>query len=123
MIGGWNARMANALRQWGVVAENAYNWFNPQPNFKNKALLALETAENVVSQIDQIAGEVLSVQDSIKEIGDQQKELNAALSQTTNSKQGKDSPEAEKIKEAETASTTASTSPVIPQSAERKPNS
>lgn len=100
IIGSWNAKIGNALRKWGEVGEKAYGWMNPQPNFQNKFFTALETAENVVSQVDSIASEVLSAQETIKQLGSQKKELDESMKQSDNSKQGKEAPEAKKVKEA-----------------------
>jgi methyl-accepting chemotaxis protein len=115
IVGSWIAGIGNALRKFGEVSDRAYQWMNPQPNFQNKFFTALETAENVVSQVDAIASEVLSVQETLKQIGETQEELNNAIKQTDNSKQGQEAPEAEKIKQAAEASKTASQSPAIPQ--------
>jgi hypothetical protein len=98
VVGSWNAQIGNALRKWGAVGERAYNWMNPQVNFQNRFFTALETVENVVSQIDQIASEVLSAQENVKQIGEQSKELFDSLGQNDNSKQSKEVPEAQKIK-------------------------
>lgn len=108
IIGSWNAKIGNALRKWGEVGEKAYGWMNPQPNFQNKFFTALETAENVVSQVDSIASEVLSAQETIKQIGEQKKELDDAMKEEDKSKQGKEAPEAKKVKEAAEKSKTAS---------------
>jgi uncharacterized protein with von Willebrand factor type A (vWA) domain len=100
IIGSWNAKIGNALRKYGEVGEKAYGWMNPSPNFHNKFFTALETAENVVSQVDSIASEVLSAQDTVKQLGDQKKEFDESIKQVENSKQGKEAPEAKKVKEA-----------------------
>jgi hypothetical protein len=100
VIGSWNAKIGNALRKWGEVGEKAYGWMNPTPNFQNKFFTALEVAENVVSQVDSIASEVLSAQDTIKQLGGQKKEFDESIKQSDDSKQGKEAPEASKVKEA-----------------------
>jgi hypothetical protein len=92
--------VGNALRKFGEVAEKAYGWMNPQPNFQNKFFTVLETTQNVVSQVDSIASEVLSVQETFKQLGDQKKEFDESIKQADNSKQGKEAPEAIKVKEA-----------------------
>jgi hypothetical protein len=104
VIGTWNAKVGNALRKFGVVAENAYTWMNPQPNFQNKFFMGLETATNVISQIDQVASEVLSVQETVAQISTQKKELEDALKEADDTVQGKGVPEAAKVKQAADAS-------------------
>lgn len=59
----------------------------------------LETTQNVISQVDSIASEVLSVQETFKQLGDQKKEFDESIKQADNSKQGKEAPEAVKVKE------------------------
>lgn len=99
VVGNWNASIGNALRKWGVVAENAYQWMNPQVNFQNRFFVGLEAATNVVSQIDQVTSEVLSVQDNVKQIGEQSQELQKSLEQSDGSKQAINPAEASKIKQ------------------------
>jgi len=113
VVGSWVASIGNALRKWGEVGESAYRWMNPTPNFQNRFFVSLESATNVVSQIDQIASETLSVQDNIKQIGEQSKELQDSLGQSSTSKQGKEPPEADKIKQEVAASKQVSTGPQI----------
>jgi hypothetical protein len=100
VVGGYVASIGNALRKWGEVAERAYNWMNPQPSFQNKYFTAIENATNVISQVDAVASEVLSVQETVKQMGEQSKELKAALAQDNRAKQGIEVPEAKKEKEA-----------------------
>jgi hypothetical protein len=99
VVGSWNASIGNALRKWGVVAENAYQWMNPQVNFQNRFFVGLETATNVVSQVDQVTSEVLSVQDNVKQIGEQSQELQKSLGQSDGSKQATKPAEASKVKQ------------------------
>lgn len=99
IVGNWNASIGNALRKFGVVAENAYKWMNPSVNFQNRFFTALEKTEELVSQVDAIASEVLSIRDTVKQIGEQNKELQSSLGQEDKSKQNKEPPEAKKEKE------------------------
>ncbi|AFY31609.1 hypothetical protein [Calothrix sp. PCC 7507] len=98
VVGSWIAVIGNALRKWGEVSEKAYRWMNPTPNFQNKFFTALETTENVVSQIDSVASEVLSVQDTVTQIGTQKAEFLKALGQEPDGKQGTTPPEATQVK-------------------------
>jgi hypothetical protein len=82
-IGGWNAKIGNALKRYGVLGDKAYPWMNPSPNFDNKFMRGLETVENAVSQIDAVASEVLSAQESVTEIIRQKGELEEAIKSGT----------------------------------------
>jgi hypothetical protein len=116
VVGSWNASIGNALRKWGTVGENAYRWMNPNVNFQNRFFVGLEAATNAVSQVDQIASEVLSVQENVKQIGEQSKELQKSLGQDDDSKQSKEPPEADKIKREVAASKAVSKGPEISDS-------
>ncbi|MDZ7966875.1 MAG: hypothetical protein RM368_18165 [Nostoc sp. DedSLP03] len=98
VVGSWVAVIGNALRKWGEVGESAYRWMNPTPDFQNKFFTALETTENVVSQVDIVASEVLSVQDTVTQIGTQKTEFLKALGQEPDGKQGTTPPEATQVK-------------------------
>ncbi|MEH2357536.1 hypothetical protein [Nostoc sp.] len=104
VIGSWIASIGNALRKWGEVGDNAYRWMNPTPNFQNRFFTALETTENVVSQIDSVASEVLSVQETVTQIGTQKADLLKALGEEPTGKQGTTPPEAAKVKASSDAS-------------------
>jgi predicted nucleic acid-binding Zn-ribbon protein len=109
VVGQWNAKVANALKRFGVVSEKAYGWMNPNINFQNKYFTALENATNVISQVDQVASEVLSIKETVKQITEQKKELDDSLKQGDSSKQKTDLPEATKVKAQADASKVVST--------------
>ncbi|MEH2174815.1 hypothetical protein [Nostoc sp.] len=98
VVGSYVALIGNALRKWGEVGESAYKWFNPQPNFHNKFFTTVEGVTNVVSQVDQVASEVVSVEQNIAQIGELKNELSKSIGEDDNSKQGVQPPEAVKIK-------------------------
>jgi hypothetical protein len=108
-IASMNGKVANALKKYGVLGDNAYPWMNPSPNFDNKFMRGLETAENAISNIDSIASEVLSAQETVTEIGKQKTELATAIKDGTE-KPGVDNTQQ---KEKATAATAASKSPDI----------
>ncbi|MEH1817297.1 MAG: hypothetical protein V7L09_33540 [Nostoc sp.] len=115
VVGSWVASIGNALRNWGEVGDKAYKYMNPTPNFQNKFFTALENTENVVSQIDSVASEVLSVQETAAQIGEQKSIIEKALKEDDSSKQGTAPPEATKVKGAAEEAKAKSTSPQIPQ--------
>ncbi|MHC5772097.1 MAG: hypothetical protein ACYTXI_42615, partial [Nostoc sp.] len=104
VVGSYVALIGNALRKWGEVGESAYKWFNPQPNFHNKFFTTLEGATNVVSQIDQVASEVVSVEQNVAQIGELKNELGKSIGEDNGSKQGVQPPEAAKVKAGSDAS-------------------
>lgn len=113
VVGSWIASVGNALRKFGVVGERAYGWMNPTPNFDNKFFTGLEAAENVVSQIDTVASEVLSVQETITQIGQQKAELQKAIGQEEGTLQKPKPPEAVTLKAGEETAKTVSQGAVI----------
>lgn len=108
VVGQWNAKVANALKRFAVVGERAYGWFNPNVNFQNKYFTALENVTNVVSQIDVVASEVLSIKESVGQIVEQKKEIGDSLKETDDSKQKAELPEAAKLAQKESESKVAS---------------
>ncbi|KAM3102097.1 hypothetical protein ACKFKH_32400 [Phormidesmis sp. 146-20] len=121
IVGSMVAKIGNALRKWGAISEKAFGWMNQTPNYQNRFFTALEKAEEVTSNIDSIAGEVLSIQDTITQIRTQKTELEKALKQDEGTKQGKESPEANELKKSEEKAKNDSKPPTIPPEAERKP--
>jgi hypothetical protein len=108
-IGSWNARIGNALRRWGAVGESSYGWMNPSPNFDNKFTQAIQKADEVVSQVDSVASEVLSAQETVTQIGTQKDELLNSLGLGTEKPLTENKPEKDKA----TASKAVSVSPNI----------
>lgn len=121
IVGSNVAKIGNALTKWGAISEKAYGKMNDTPNFQNRFFTRLETVEQTTSQIDSIASEVLSTQDSFTQIKLQQTELENAMKQDEGSTQGKESPEAAALKAAELAKKATSQPPTIPVTAETKP--
>jgi hypothetical protein len=121
MVGSMVAKIGNALQRFGVISEKAFGWMNQSPNYQNRFFTTIEKVEEVTSNIDSIAGEVLSVQDTITQIGTQKKELEDATKQAEGSKQGKESPEAATVKATQDKAKVDSKPPTIPVTAERKP--
>jgi hypothetical protein len=108
-IGSWNARIGNALRKWGAVGESAYAWMNPSPNFDNKFTQGIQKVEEVVSQVDSVASETLSAQETVTQIGTQKDELLNSLGLGTEKPQTENQPQKDKA----TASKAVSVSPNI----------
>ena len=113
IVGSNVAKIGNALRKWGEVSESAFGWMNITPNFSNPFFNFAEKAENGISQVDMVAQETISAQQAVNEVGKAYEELQKTLSEAEDSKQGKGSPEAQKIKETETKLKTDSAAPEI----------
>jgi hypothetical protein len=109
VVGSWVAWIGNALRKWGEVGEKAFGWMNPMPNFHNRFFTALEKTENFVSQIDSVASETLSIQDTVKQLGTQKDDLTKALSQSPGATQSATPPEPATLKAKEATSKAVST--------------
>ena len=70
IIGSWTGKIGNALELSGVIYQRFWTLVNPSPNFQNRFFTAIERTEEVVSNIDAVAGEALSIQDSITQINE-----------------------------------------------------
>jgi Collagen triple helix repeat (20 copies) len=116
------AKIGNALQKFRVVSDKAYSWMNPTPSFQNRFFTGLQATQEVVSQIDQVSSEVISVQENITQMGKLKEELDKSLKEETGSTQAAAIPEATATKDAAAAVKVASKSPVIPETAITKPD-
>lgn len=121
VLGNWIAAIGNALKAGGVLGENVYKWMNPQVDFQNRFFTTINNIENVVSNIDQVAQETLSIQETVGQLGTQKQDLDKALAQVDGSRQTAGTPEAAKVATAATVQKTASSSPAIASSDTVKP--
>jgi len=111
VVGNYVAKIGNAARIFGVFAERAYGWMNPNLNFtENRFFNALNKTQEAVENIEQIASAVKEVQDLGEELYNNKDALEKALSA-----------EETRLQNAGNAVKTASTSPQIPPEAEKKP--
>src|SRR6478672_5393669 len=123
IVANWNALVANALKKFGVVGERAYKWFNPEVNFQNRFFTAIDEAENFVSNVDQVAQEVLSIEDTVGQFKTQEKELKESLAQLDGSPQRAQPPEAAKVAVGAATEKSTSASPPISPADQVKPES
>lgn len=79
VIGEWNANIGNALRKWGVVAERAYAWMNPDVDFSSKFFTRLEQAQEIVDGLSTITEEVLDARETYENLSVQREELEASI--------------------------------------------
>ena len=100
IVSGQNAKIGNALKVWGVVGEKAYGWMNITPNFSNPLLTKLQSLEETASTVEQVSQEPLNVKSAKEQLETSSKELFDSLEQKDEKKQGKELPEANKVKEA-----------------------
>jgi hypothetical protein len=79
-ISNYTGRIGNALRKSGTVLQNAFNWMNPNANYQDGRFFRyLNNIQETVEVIDQIASEVVSIQDTAEELFDQKEEFNKAV--------------------------------------------
>jgi hypothetical protein len=113
ICGSYIAQIGNGLKKYGEISDKAFGWMNPRPNFQNRFFTSLENAEQVVSNIDSIVGEVKNIQDTIDEIQEQRSDLEKNISQATGGFDASEKPEAQKVKQEEDTKKAESGSPDI----------
>lgn len=101
---GWTAKIGNALKKWGAIGEQAYQWMNPQPNFKWKVFQYLETAQQGASTVETIVASVVDVKEQVTQLAATKTELEQALGTEEKKETATKAPEAQKVKEEQTAS-------------------
>lgn len=99
VISDYTGRIGNALKKSGTVLQNAFNWMNPNSNYQDgKWFRYLNNVQEFVETLDEIGSEVVSIQDTARELSDQKDEFNKAVQDAEIS-----------VSSAETAAKTAST--------------
>ncbi|WP_310483838.1 hypothetical protein, partial [Chamaesiphon sp. VAR_48_metabat_403] len=121
VVGSHVSKIGNALQKVRVVGERAYGWMNPTPFFQNRFFTGLTQAQEVVSTIDQVASEALSIQETFTQLGKQTDDLAKSVSEASDGRNASETPEAASIKAAADAAKIISQSPAIPDSAIPKP--
>lgn len=104
IIGSWNAQIGNALKKYGVVGKQAFNWFNPAPNFHNKLFTAVFNSLNIVSSLDFVAQSILSARQAIDQISKQSDEFQKDFQELENPKPKEHKPTAAAAAKATAAS-------------------
>lgn len=82
IVGGWVAKMANGMKFDGLVSDNLWGWFNPNPNFKNpvfKAMEKINDLDDAASQIYMISTNVVDFQETAQQLGEQKAALQKAI--------------------------------------------
>jgi hypothetical protein len=103
VVSSQTGKIGNALRSWSVVGEAAYGWMNITPNFSNPFLIKLQSLNEAASIVEQVSQEPLNVKSAKEELETASIELSKSLTQEENSSQGKEVPEAKKVKKDEDA--------------------
>lgn len=89
-LGEWIAentgKIGNALKRWGVVGEDAYNWMPERHNAGSrwankfsKLSEGLESIEDTSDSLAEVTGEIRNIQEEAGEIGQQREEFTTAL--------------------------------------------
>lgn len=82
VVGNYVAQIGNAAKRFGVFADNCYRWMNPNNNFTtNRYFNALNNVQEAVENIDEVAGEALSIQQTGAELFTQKEALTAAVAE------------------------------------------
>lgn len=80
VVGNYVALIGNASKKFGVFAENCYKWMNPNLDFtRNRFFNALENVSEATEAIEQVTSELVSIQETSRELSDQRDELNRAV--------------------------------------------
>lgn len=121
VVGSQNAKIGNALRLGGQLEENAYQWFNPNPNFKTGGFFDkannLDEAANFLLQVSQVP---IDITQAATEFNNSTAALKTNLQEETS--KGMDLTDAVKEKAKFDAAVAASQSPSISQTDFRKPD-
>lgn len=83
VIGSRISRIANALRQFGVVGDNAYSAMNEADSFQNPFFNRITRLEEAASTIDTVSSEVTSVRQTATDIKTQKKALDDSINAAT----------------------------------------
>lgn len=98
----YTGKIGNALKRFGMVGENAYSWMSENMNTKTAWLDRLQSRINqtteVISGVDDIAQNVISVQDSVKQLATEKQEFDKALKDLTPNKPADNSVVASQVK-------------------------
>jgi hypothetical protein len=108
-IGSMNARIGNALKRSGVVADSSYPFFNPTPNYDNAFTNAIENLDNRLNLIQGVTSNVLDIQQNAAQLQQQRDEFQQLVSEGTES----DRPENQEQLNSFNQSVEASASPPI----------
>jgi ribosomal protein S24E len=100
------------LKSAGVVFEKAFGWMNPNIDFQNPFFTTIQNVSNVVESVDQFASEVLNIQETTEQLGEQREKLLETIS-NNNDGLGSIVPEHVTTRTAETEAKVDSQSPPI----------
>ena len=80
-VGSYTGRIGNALKRGGVVLENSYSWMQEdltaltvQNERWQRFHTAIQNVEEVTGAVGQIAGDIVSIRDSVTQLGSDRKE-------------------------------------------------
>lgn len=79
IVGSYVGKIGNALKKYGVVAERAFGWMNPRPDFQNRFFTSIQNITEFVEAIDSVAGEVQNIQETAVQLGQQRDALQQGI--------------------------------------------
>ena len=68
VIGNRISRIGNALRWFGVIADNAFGWMNENNNFGNPIIDKITNLNEAAESIEQVSSDVLNIKNEAKEL-------------------------------------------------------
>lgn len=80
-VGNWTAKIGNNMMIQGLLEERSFPWMNENINFKNPFsgfLQKLDTADEVVSQVNNLVSSGIEAQENFNEIFEQSNEFKTA---------------------------------------------
>lgn len=81
IVTSWTGKMGNALEQAGVIHERFWSWVNPAPDLSNPFFTRIEQLENITGNLEAVASEVISIQDTKDQINEQRAILTKELTE------------------------------------------
>jgi hypothetical protein len=116
IVGSHVALIGNALKAAGVVAERAYKWFNPSPDFENPWMARLEKLDQVANTVQMVTQVPVDISNAITEVNRSATDLvKAVKGEEETAKEGIDAqiPDYKKLREEQEKAKNQSKSPSI----------
>lgn len=80
VISNYTGKIGNALKESGTILQNSFNWMNPNANYQDgKWFRYLNNIQEFVETVDELGSEVVSIQDTARDLSDQKDEFSKAV--------------------------------------------
>ena len=104
-------KIGNALKRSGVVTERSYNWMPERVTAQNatrrkfdRIFDGIDAADDKLSSLQNVTGEVLDIQEELTEIGEGRREFEKAIEDLAPKERPDNKPVADAVGESKTAS-------------------